>query len=181
MVGPTFWFRTCVKTTPLLNVSPASRSFYVGAKLKLEDFPDPSDLLISMKRLRGTPKIKAPSSFEFILDELAGLDLQVRRMFGCTALYVGPKIMLVLCDREQLKQDRGIWVCIPDEHALDMKRRYPELRGVSFFENENSAWQCLALDRPDFEELALEFCALIRKGDPRIGRTPKAKARRKKP
>jgi hypothetical protein len=25
--------------------------------------------------MRGTPKIKAPSSFEFILDELAGLDL----------------------------------------------------------------------------------------------------------
>ena len=96
-------------------------------------------------------------------------------MFGCRAVYVGEKIVLVFCNRPQLKKDLGIWVCIPSEHCASMKRDYPVLRGVSFFEDPNAAWQCLPEGSAEFESLALEFCALIRKGDPRIGRVPQSK------
>jgi hypothetical protein len=79
----------------------------------------------------------------------------------------------------ELDADVGIWLCIPNEHTLEMKAQFPELRGVSFFENENSAWQCLPESHPDFEELALKFCKMIQKGDPRIGRLPKPKPKPK--
>ncbi len=132
-----------------------------------------------MKRHRALPKSKPISTFQFILDDLSGLELRTRPMFGCTAVYVGEKIVLVFCDREKMKEDIGIWVCIPDIHTEAMKRDFPALRGVSFFENENSAWQCLPQDNPEFEELALQFCAMIRKKDPRIGRVPKPKRTKK--
>jgi hypothetical protein len=49
------------------------------------------------------------------------------------------------------------------------------LRGVSFFEDPDSAWQVLPESQPEFEEIALKLCAMIRKRDPRIGRVPKAR------
>ena len=150
-----------------------------------------------MRTLRGAPKTKKKPPYEFILDELSGLDVQTRRMFGCTAVYVGDKIVFVMYkpDRQSvedeinprsgdggsgvLDQDIGIWVCIPNEHTVSMKKEFPQLRGVSFFPDENSAWQCLPEEHPDFEVLALKFCSMVKKGDPRIGRLPKPK--KKKP
>lgn len=151
-----------------------------------------------MRTLRGAPKTKKKPPYEFILDELSGLDVQTRRMFGCTAVYVGEKIMFVMYKPEHkeksengrssnqvssdsgvLVQDIGIWVCIPNEHTLLMKKEFSQLRGVSFFADENSAWQCLPEECEDFESLALKFCSMIKRGDPRIGRLPKPK--KKKP
>lgn len=125
-------------------------------------------------------KIKKQIPYDFIFDELEGTDYCTKPMFGATAVYVGHKIMLILYKKDVPKNDpmindMGIWVCIPDEHTLEMKAQFPQLRGVSFFENENSAWQCLRETDDDFEELALRFCKMIKKGDPRIGRIPKPK------
>ena len=128
-----------------------------------------------MRRLRGLPKTKKNPPYAFVTEALSGTDLRMRAMFGCTAVYVGEKITFVLCDREAMREDIGVWVCIPDEFTKPMKEAYPDLRGVSFFENENSAWQCLPASNPRFEELALHFCAMARRGDPRIGRIPKTK------
>ena len=113
--------------------------------------------------------------YEFILEELSGLDTHTRPMFGCTAIYVGSKIVLVLRKKEKMDLDTGIWVCIPDEYTLEMKTKFPILKGVTFFENENSAWQCLRETEEEFEALALQFCKMIKKGDPSIGRIPKPK------
>ncbi len=121
-----------------------------------------------MKARRAVP-------FEFVLEELGGLDLHTRPMFGCTAVYVGSKIVLVLRKKEKMDADTGIWVCIPDEFVGDMKKRFPMLRGVSFFENEHSAWQNLPEENSSFEEVALELCGMIKKGTPLIGRVPKQK------
>ena len=135
-----------------------------------------------MSRRSSLPKVKTPTPFQFVLDELTnglwGREVRTRRMFGSIAVYVDDKLVFIFCDREQMPHDRGIWVCIPDSYCTQMKGKYPALRGVSFFENEDSAWQCLSKDEPHFEELALEFCNLIRKGDPAIGRTPKVKNKR---
>jgi hypothetical protein len=124
-------------------------------------------------------KIKSPGSFQFVLDELEGLEVRTRAMFGCTAVYVREKITFIFCDREQMKGDRGIWVCIPNKHCAQMRSEYQQLRSVSFFENENAAWQCLPQSCPEFEELALRICGLVRKGDPRIGRVPERKQKRR--
>ena len=113
--------------------------------------------------------------YDFILEELTSLDLLTRPMFGCTAIYVGDKIMLVLRKKEKMDLDTGIWVCIPDEFVDEMKKKFPVLKGVTFFESEDSVWQCLRETEEEFEELALTFCKMIKKRDPRIGRTPKPK------
>lgn len=121
------------------------------------------------------PKIKKQLPYDFIFDELEGTDYLVKPMFGGHAVYVGEKIVLILNNKERLKEDMGIWVCIPDEFTQEMKTEFPQLKGVSFFEDENSAWQCLREKETDFEPLALEFCKMIKRGDPRIGRIPKPK------
>jgi len=100
-------------------------------------------------------------------------------MFGCTAVYVASKIVLVLRKKEASDQDTGVWVCIPDEHVAAMKERYRMLRGVSFFEDPNSAWQVLHESDPAFEDTALELCSMIKKGTPLIGRVPKVKSKSK--
>ena len=140
-----------------------------------------------MRSILKSPKVSKRPPYEFILDELAGLDLHTRRMFGCTAIYVGEKIMFVMykpapngSSPNALDGDIGIWVCIPNEHTLSMKSEFPQLRGVSFFQDENSAWQCLPESEPEFEELALKFCKMIKRGDLRIGRIPKPKKKSKK-
>lgn len=132
-------------------------------------------------------KIKKQIPYDFIFNELDGVDYITKPMFGCTAVYVGHKIVLILYKKDKvegkknpLPEDVGIWVCIPDEYTQEMKKEFPQLRGVSFFENENSAWQCLPESHEDFESLALKFCRLIKKGDPRIGRIPKPKSKKKK-
>ncbi len=119
------------------------------------------------------PKKQVP--YSYVLDELSSLDLHTNPMFGCTAVYVGPKIMLVLRKKAEMDLDTGIWVCIPDEFVVEMKKMFPILKGVTFFNNENSAWQNIRETEPDFEEVSLEICKLIKKGDPRIGRVPKPK------
>lgn len=119
--------------------------------------------------------------FEFVLEALAGLEVHTRPMFGCTAVYVGEKIVLVLRKKEKADADTGIWVCIPDDQVAGMKREFTMLRGVSFFEDPDSAWQVLPESEPEFEEIALKLCALIRKRDPRIGRVPKKKSKPKRP
>jgi len=120
-------------------------------------------------------KVRKPIPFEFVLDELSALDLHTRPMFGCTAVYIGSKIVLVLRKKEKMDADTGIWVCIPDEHVAVMKERFGMLRGVSFFEDPDSAWQVLHETDPAFEETALQFCSMIKKGTPLIGRVPKQK------
>ncbi len=124
--------------------------------------------------------MKKSVPFEFVLEALAGSDVRTRPMFGCTAVYVGELICFILCDREKMIEDRGIWVCIPDQQVQGMKEEFRELRGVSFFEDESSVWQLLPESHERFEERALLFCTLVKRGDPRIGRLPKKKNRSKK-
>lgn len=123
-------------------------------------------------------KIKKQLPYDFVLEELTGTDYYTKPMFGCTAIYVGHKIMLILRKKEKMDDDTGIWICIPDEFTEEVKAEFPQLRGVSFFSDENSAWQCLHETNEDFEPLALQFCKMIKKGDPRIGRIPKPKKKK---
>jgi len=124
------------------------------------------------------PKLKKQLPYDFIFDELEGVEYHVKHMFGGHGVYVGDKIIFILYKKEKLNEDMGIWVCIPNEHTIEMKKEYPQLQGVSFFEDDNSAWQVLRETDIDFEPLALEFCKLVKKGDPRIGRMPKPKKKK---
>ena len=118
--------------------------------------------------------------FDFVLDELYSLDPVVKPMFGCHAIYIQNKIVLMLRLKEQHAYDNGVWVASLPEHWDALKREFPSLRTIKLFGETVSSWQNLPHDADDFEESVLKICALVRKNDARIGKIPKPKKRKKK-
>src|SRR6185503_16257875 len=117
---------------------------------------------------------KAPP-FEFVLDDLAPLEPYTRPMFGCTSVYVGEKIVLVLRDKESSPRDNGLWLATTPEHHESLRRDFPKMRSIELFGSGETGWQVLGVDDVEFEEMALKACELIKQGDARIGKTPKKK------
>ncbi|HVO56381.1 MAG TPA: hypothetical protein VMT51_01670 [Dongiaceae bacterium] len=123
--------------------------------------------------------------FEFVLDALAeGLSdatpLRTNPMFGCLAVYVGPKIVLILRDRPTARLDNGVWLATKAEHHAGLRHHFPSMRSVGIFGKKITDWQVLPADSPDFETAALRAVEFILAGDPRIGKIPKEKSARAK-
>jgi len=118
---------------------------------------------------------KKPIPFSFVLDELASLDPYTKPMFGCVAIYVQEKIVLIVRDRESSPGDNGVWLATTRDHHESLQKDFPSMRSIQVFDEPISSWQILPVDAPDFEESVLKACAFIRKGDPRIGKIPKSK------
>jgi len=94
-------------------------------------------------------------------------------MFGCLAIYVGNKIVLILRDKPAPDTDNGVWLCTTEEHHESLRREFPNMRSIRVFGKKVTGWQVLPVDAPDFEEAALHACELIAARDPRIGKVPK--------
>jgi hypothetical protein len=116
---------------------------------------------------------------EFVLDALSELDPWTRSMFGCLAVYVGEKIVLALRERPNAIDDNGVWIATTIEHHESLKEELPNMRSIGVLGKGVTGWQILPADAPDFEESALHVCELIAQRDPRIGKIPKSKKRRK--
>ena len=128
----------------------------------------------------AAPKKKGPA-YAFVLDELDSLEPHTKPMFGCTAVYVGERIVLILRERPNRADDNGVWVAIPQEHQAALRKQLPSLRAIGVLAEQGSTgWQNVPADGADFEEEVLRTCALIRAGDPRIGRIPKRRSPSKK-
>jgi len=119
--------------------------------------------------------------FEFVLEELDRLHPRVKPMFGCYAVYVGEKMVLILRNRQDHSDDNGVWLAIPKEHHPSLKKEFPCLRSIRLLGTAETVWQNIPVDADDFEELVLKTCGLILKGDLRIGKVPKQKKKRDKP
>lgn len=100
-------------------------------------------------------------------------------MFVCLAVYVLDKIVLALRDRPTYTEDNGVWIATTVEHHKSLKKELPNMRSVGVLGKDVTGWQILPAAAPDFEESALHVCELILKRDPRIGKIPKSKKRRK--
>jgi len=124
------------------------------------------------------PKPRKSVPHEFVLDAMAELSPWTRPMFGCLAVYVGEEIVLILRDKRQPAADNGVWLATTVEHHESLRREFPNMRSVGVFGKEVTGWQVLPAGAPDFEEAALRACELIAARDPRIGKVPKARARR---
>jgi hypothetical protein len=116
---------------------------------------------------------------EFVLDALVELDPWTRPMFGCLAIYMEEKIVLALRDRPTFTDDNGVWIATTVEHHKTLKKKLPSMRSIGVLGKDITGWQILPAAAPDFEESALHVCELILNGDPRIGKIPKSKKRRK--
>ncbi len=126
-------------------------------------------------------KIKKAPPYPFVLDALESAEPYTRPMFGCTAIYVGEKIVLILRDRESSPEDNGVWLATTKENHESLKRDFPSMRSIYLFaEGGPTGWQVLPSNADDFEEAAILACEMILKKDPRIGNIPKTKKPRAK-
>lgn len=114
---------------------------------------------------------------EFVLDALAALSPRTRSMFGCLAIYVEQKIVLILRDKSGESADNGVWLATTEQHHESLRREFPNMRSIHIFRKKVTGWQVLPADAPDFEEAALRASELVVARDPRIGKVP---ARRRK-
>lgn len=120
------------------------------------------------------PKLefKKKRPFEFILEELGDLAIHTKPMFGCLAIYIDEKIVLILRKKSDHKKDNGVWLATTAEHHASLKIDFPGLRSIEMFGSGPTGWQNIAEDLNDFEAYAMLACKLIRKKDPRIGKIP---------
>lgn len=116
--------------------------------------------------------------FDFAIENLHSLDPFVRAMFGAHAVYVGPKIVLVLRDKDD--HDSGVWLGTSKEHHASLQKEFPSMRSIQIFSPGVSGWQVLPKDADDFESSVNHACDLILKGDERIGKVPKPRTKKKK-
>jgi hypothetical protein len=128
----------------------------------------PDDRLFSVKQRRAVP-------YEFVLDAMAELPIETRSMFGCLAVYLEDKIVLMLRDRRKEAADNGVWLATTEQHHESLRREFPNMRSIQLFGEKVTGWQVLPADTADFEEAALRACELIVAKDPRIGKLPKAR------
>jgi hypothetical protein len=115
---------------------------------------------------------------EFVLDAMASLSPVTRSMFGCLALYLADKIVLILRDKQGDSADNGVWLATTLGHHESLRREFPNMRSIQALGKHVTGWQILPSDAPDFEEAALRACDLIAAGDPRIGKIPKPRRKR---
>lgn len=137
-----------------------------------------ADVLPSDESLFVGKRRKAPPH-EFVLEAIAPLAPWTRPMFGCLAVYVKEKIVLILRDKHDGTQDNGVWLATTVEHHESLRREFPNMRSIQVLGKEVTGWQVLPADAPDFEESALRACELIIAEDPRIGKIPRARRKQK--
>jgi hypothetical protein len=116
---------------------------------------------------------------EFVLEALAALSPRTRPMFGCLAVYVEEKIVLILRDKRDGTPDNGVWLATTQEHHESLRREFPNMRSIQVLGEKVTGWQVLPDDAGDFEEAALRACEMVVRRDPRIGKVPGAKKRSK--
>ncbi len=124
-------------------------------------------------------KRRKPVPHEFVLDAIAELSPITRPMFGCTAIYIGEKIVLILREKPTHTPDNGVWLATTHEHHDSLRRDFPSMRSIQLLGEKITSWQVLPSDSPDFEQSAMHACELVLAGDPRIGKIPKSRRSRK--
>ncbi len=133
-------------------------------------FPMPGSELPAGKKRKSIPH-------EFVLDALASVFPWTRPMFGCLAVYVKEKIVLILRDKPNEASANGVWLATTKEHHESLRREFPGMRSIEVLGGGVTGWQILPASDSNFEEAALRACELILAGDPRIGKIPGAKRR----
>lgn len=122
------------------------------------------------------PKQKPPHPF--VLEALAPLNPEVRRMFSGFSIYLSDRIVCMLRDSPKSPRDNGIWLVLSESTNPtdpDLRREFPSLRTIELLENKIGHWLLIPSDGPDFETEALHACDLLLRHDPRFGRIPKSR------
>ena len=98
-------------------------------------------------------------------------------MFGCYALYLHQKIVLILRRRKVHPEANGVWLATSQEHHASLKKLFPSMRSIAVLGDRETNWQMLPEQSDDFESSVIKACELVVNGDPRIGKIPSTKRR----
>ena len=114
----------------------------------------------------------------FILEALAPMEPEVRRMFSGFAVYIGDRIVCMLRDHAKHPEDNGLWLVLsesadPADKAL--RKEFPSLRKIGLLGDKISHWLLIPSGGSTFEEEALHACELLLGNDSRLGRIPKSR------
>ena len=126
------------------------------------------DALFAARRRRTGPHV-------FVLDAIAAVSPVTRSMFGCLAVYVGDKIVLILRDRRDGTADNGSVARHYRGTPRESASRVPEHAIHSGIRQEGNRLAGSSGRCAGFEEAALRACELILARDPRIGKAPGAR------
>lgn len=113
--------------------------------------------------------------FPFVVDALAPLHPEVRRIFSGFGIYVGDKIVLMLRDRPTSPDDNGLWIVLSesvDPEDKQLRKEFPSLRKIGLLGGKIGHWLLIPSDGPNFESEALHACDLVLQRDTRVGRIP---------
>jgi hypothetical protein len=77
------------------------------------------DKIFALKQRKHIP-------YEFVLDAIAPLSPETRSMFGCLAVYVEDKIVLILREKRDVTEDNGVWLANHRGASPEFAARVPE-------------------------------------------------------
>jgi hypothetical protein len=80
---------------------------------------------------------------EFVLDALEPIGPVTKPMFGCLAVYVREKVVLILRDHRDHPADNGVWLATTAEHHDSLRREFPHMRSIQLFGTPVTSWQVL--------------------------------------
>jgi hypothetical protein len=122
------------------------------------------------------PKQKPPHSF--VLEAIAPLNPEIRRMFSGFAVYVGDRIVFMLRDHAKSPRDNGVWLVLAEGIVPadpDLRREFPSIRSIELLGEKIRHWLLIPSDGPGFEMEALHACDLLLRHDVRLGRIPQSR------
>jgi hypothetical protein len=134
--------------------------------------------MVRLEAMARPARLKQKPPHAFVLDALAPLHPEVRRMFSGFAVYIGDRIVCMLRDSPKSPRDNGVWLVLsetvnPADRAL--RREFPSLRSIELLGGKIGHWLLIPSDGPAFETEALHACDLLIRRDPRLGRIPKSR------
>jgi hypothetical protein len=113
-----------------------------------------------------------------VVEALAPLEPEVRRMFSGFAVYVGDRIVCMLREHAKAPRDNGVWLVLAegvDPADAGLRREFPSLREIAMLGGKISHWLVIPSDGPTFEEEALRACERLLRRDGRFGRIPESR------
>ncbi len=128
--------------------------------------------------LTSSAKTKNRPPFPFVLDALAPLRPEVRRMFSGFAVYLDDRIVCMLRVHAKSPQDNGLWLVLAegvDPADKSLRRDFPSLRKIELLGGKIGHWLLIPADGNDFEAEAERACEMLLRRDPRLGRVPQSR------
>jgi hypothetical protein len=119
--------------------------------------------------------------FPFVLELLYALQPRTKPMFGAHAIYIREKLVLIVRQRETHPEVNGVWMATSRRFHESLRNEFPSMHSVYILSNGKSEtdMQMIHEDDENFEPYVTRICELILKNDPRIGRIPKARKKKK--